>query len=257
MNAHEELLDSVAVYALGALSKSQAAAVRAHLRTCTECRAEYDALRPAVDALALSAEACTDGRTGPAPSALLKARVLRTVRQESRSDSATRSPGRLSWPALTVAAAAIVLAVWTAALNLILRSDLTQTHDQLAQLKVQITGTNRRLAAQKIMIADVMNADAKRFPVSGGEVIRRNDHLYIAMDGMRPPPKGHVYQAWTQSNGSRKMSASITFMPDRAGVALVSLPVNAATVAAVAVSVEPEGGSKAPTTKPEFVVKLS
>lgn len=256
MNAHDEFLDAVAVYALGALSKSEAAAVRAHLRSCAQCRAEYDALRPAVDALALSAEACTDSRTGPAPSQLLKARLLRTVRQES-SDRGLRAQGRLSWPGFVVAAAAIVLALWTTASNLMLRSDLAQTRDQMAQLHTQIVGANRRLAAQKIMIADVMNADAKRFPVTGGEVIRRDDHVYIAMRGMPAPPKGHVYQAWTQSNGAQKMSPSITFAPDRSGVALVYLPVNAATIAAVAVSVEPEGGSKAPTTKPEFVVKLT
>jgi len=256
MNPHEELLDAVAVYALGALPKSEAATVRAHLRTCAQCRAEYDSLRPAVDALALSAEACTDGRTGPVPSQLLKARLLRTVRQES-SAPAPRAQGRLSWPGLVVAAAAIMLAVWTTVSNLMLRSDLSSDRDQLAQLHTQIVGANRRVAAQKIMIADVMNADAKHFPVSGGEVIRRNDRLYIAMHGMPPPPKGHVYQAWTQSNGAQKMSPSITFAPDRSGVALVYVPVNAATIAAVAVSVEPEGGSKAPTTKPEFVVKLS
>jgi anti-sigma-K factor RskA len=77
------------------------------------------------------------------------------------------------------------------------------------------------------------------------------------MDGMPMPPKGHVYQAWTQHVGAQKMAPSITFMPDRSGVALVSLPMNASAIAAVAVSVEPEGGSKAPTTKPEFVVKLT
>ncbi|MBV8364599.1 MAG: anti-sigma factor [Candidatus Eremiobacteraeota bacterium] len=88
-------------------------------------------------------------------------------------------------------------------------------------------------------------------------MIRRNDHLYIAMDGMPLPPKGHVYQAWTEHVGAQKMAPSVTFMPDRSGVALVSLPVNASTVAAIAVSVEPDGGSKAPTTKPEFVVKLT
>ena len=130
MNAHDELLDSVAVYALGSLPKSEAAAVRAHLRTCAQCRAEYDVLRPAVDALSLSAEACIDGRSGPAPSHLLKARVMRTVQQESRTQPMAQTKWRPSWPAMIVAAAAIVLAVWTTAMNLMLRSDLTQALEQ-------------------------------------------------------------------------------------------------------------------------------
>ena len=257
MSTHDELLDSIAVYALGSLPRGEAATVRAHLRTCPQCREEYDALRPAVDALALSAEACTDGRSGPVPSQLLKARIMRTVQQESRPQTVAQSRVRPSWPAMIVAAAAIVLAVVTTANNLIMRSDLAQTREQLAQVQTQNAGINRRLAAQRIMIADVMDTSAKRFPVTGGQVIRRNDHLYIAMDGMPLPPKGHIYQAWTEHVGAQKMAPSITFMPDRSGVALVSLPVNASTVAAIAVSVEPDGGSKAPTTKPEFVVKLT
>jgi len=257
MNTHDELLDSVAVYALGSLPKSEVAAVRAHLRTCTQCRAEYDALRPAVDALALSAEACIDGRSGPVPSHLLKARIMRTVRQESRTPAAVQTKWRPSWPAMIVAAAAIVLAVWTTATNLMLRSDLAQTREQLATLEAQNRIAAQRIAAQRTMIADVMDTRAKRFLVTGGQVIVRNDRIYIAMDGMPMPPKGHVYQAWCHRSGAKTMSPSITFMPDRSGVALVSLPVNASAIAAVAVSVEPEGGSKAPTTKPEFVVKLS
>jgi len=37
----------------------------------------------------------------------------------------------------------------------------------------------------------------------------------------------------------------------------VQLPVNASGLAAVALSVEPEGGSKAPTSKPTFIQPLS
>ena len=57
MNQHDAMLDDVAVYALGALPPAQAQAVRAHLDTCAECAAEYRRLKPAVDAVAYSAEA--------------------------------------------------------------------------------------------------------------------------------------------------------------------------------------------------------
>jgi anti-sigma-K factor RskA len=37
----------------------------------------------------------------------------------------------------------------------------------------------------------------------------------------------------------------------------VPVPVDASTIAAVAVSIEPDGGSKQPTSTPTFVLKLS
>src|SRR5947207_274170 len=64
MNAHDTMLDDVAVYALGALPPKEAAAVRGHIATCAECAAEYRRLKPAVDAVAYSAEACADSASG-------------------------------------------------------------------------------------------------------------------------------------------------------------------------------------------------
>jgi anti-sigma-K factor RskA len=46
-------------------------------------------------------------------------------------------------------------------------------------------------------------------------------------------------------------------VPNRNGVAFVPVPVNASSIAAIAISVEPDGGSKQPTSKPTFVLKLS
>ena len=77
MMSHDEMLDNVALYALGALSPREAAEVAAHLQTCEECRAEYALLRPAVTAVGYSAEA--DALT-EAPSVLLKARLMKQVR---------------------------------------------------------------------------------------------------------------------------------------------------------------------------------
>jgi anti-sigma-K factor RskA len=66
-------------------------------------------------------------------------------------------------------------------------------------------------------------------------------------------PPGKVYQAWTLPAGSKKMAPSVTFTP-KGGRILLRLPVNASRIAAVAVSVEPAGGSPQPTSKPVFVV---
>ncbi|MDQ6929902.1 MAG: anti-sigma factor [Candidatus Eremiobacteraeota bacterium] len=258
MNAHDAELDMIAVYALGALRASEAATVRAHIKSCDECRAEYDELRPAVNALAVSAQASPAPGTATYPSDLLKARVMKTVRAES-DRSAERPRRSVVWPAYIVAAASIVLALWATGSNMLVKSQMQQSQDQVALLSQQVKSANGTIAGEKTMVADLMNADSHRFAVANGEVVMHGERIYIAMHGMPMPPKGHVYQAWMLHSGAKEMTPGTTFMPDpeRGGVAVVSLPPHAKTFAAVAVSIEPEGGSKAPTTKPEFIVKLT
>ena len=259
-SAHDDMLDLVAVYALGSLPPGEAARVRAHIKTCAECRAEYEALRPAVNAVATSAEACSDAATGTTfPSQLIKARVMKTVRGEALRGSQASSqkrPRAIVWPAYVVAAASVALSIWATGSNFLMETKLHSQEEQVAQLTSQVRAGNATTAAQKMMIADLMNSDSQRYSVANGEVVRHGDRVYIAMHSMPMPPKGHVYQAWMLHKGAKEMTPGATFMPEAGGVAVVSLPPHASTMEAVAVSVEPEGGSKAPTTKPEFVVKF-
>jgi anti-sigma-K factor RskA len=238
MTSHDEFLDSVAAYALGLLPASEAAAVANHLQTCERCRDEYRYVRPAVTAVAYSAEACTDASTGAVvASPLLKARVMNAVRAEAARRRAPRV-----WPAYLLAAACLAIAILTGLANLSLNGRLQR---ELAQS-----------AAQTQIIADLTAPDSQRHGFGLGEVITHGDRLYIAMHDLPTPPSGHVYQAWTLAKGAKSVAPSVTFNPAAGGVALVRLPEAATAIAAVAVSVEPEGGSKQPTTKPIAVVRI-
>jgi anti-sigma-K factor RskA len=106
-------------------------------------------------------------------------------------------------------------------------------------------------------LADLTSTDSQHYAVNGGDVVRHGNRLYIAMEAMGMPPHGKVYQAWLMHNGAKQMTPSVTFMPDRNGIAVIHIPAQASQIAMVAVSMEPEGGSKQPTSKPTFVVKLS
>jgi anti-sigma-K factor RskA len=81
--------------------------------------------------------------------------------------------------------------------------------------------------------------------------------MYLTLAKLPPLPRGKVYQAWTLPKGAKAVQPSLTFSPNADGVAVVALPVDASKVGAVAVSVEPEGGSKTPTTTPTFVRPIS
>lgn len=262
MNAHDEMLDNVAVYALGAMPPEQARAVRDHLATCAECREEYSALKPAVDAVGVSAEACADaasaaGSVAP-PGPLLKKRIMQQIRPNVAQMRAVRP---IVWPAYAVAAACLIAALVSGVINMSLNSQLRDANAKVAQLNSHASASSRELARQRTELADLIAPDSQHYPVSGsgasGEVVKHGSRLYIAMNALAPPPKGKVYQAWTLRAGAAKMSPSVTFVPDSSGVALVPVPTSAASVVAVAVSVEPDGGSKQPTSTPTFVLKLS
>jgi anti-sigma-K factor RskA len=238
MISHDEMLDNVAAYALGLLPASEAAAVAAHMETCESCREEYRFLHPAVTALAYSAEASADPATGAtAASPLMKARIMKQVRSEA-------APRRTTWvwPAYAVAAACLAIAIATGLVDLSLNGKLDRDRAQSA--------------VQAQTIADLTAPDARRHRFAGGEVLTHGDRLYLTMHGLPAPPAGHVYQAWTLAKGAKKVAPSKTFEPSAGGVAVVPLPEAATTLAAVAVSVEPAGGSMQPTTKPIALVTL-
>lgn len=256
MIPHEELLDSVAVYALGALPPDEARAVREHLEECEECRREYRALAPAAAAVGYSAEACEDATSGAVapPGPLLKKRIMAQIRPNVGELRAVRP---IVWPAYAVAAACLALALVMSIVNISLNEEMRTSQAQLAQMNRHSAALMRDLDYQRTELADLIAPDSERYAVNNGEVLRHGSRIYIAMSSLPAPPRGKVYQAWTLRDGASQMTPSVTFVPNSAGVAVVSIPGNNAHVAAVAVSVEPDGGSKQPTSKPTFVLKFT
>ena len=114
----------------------------------------------------------------------------------------------------------------------------------------------RRNAEQSQTIADLTASNASRYRFGNGEVLAHGPRLYLAMRALPAPPPGKVYQAWTLPKGSKKMAPSLTFRPSPGGLTVIRLPESAERVSAVAVSVEPEGGSKQPTSTPIAVTPL-
>jgi anti-sigma-K factor RskA len=232
---HDSVLDDVAVYALGTLPAAEAQRVRLHMASCEECRAEYAALTPTVAAVAGAAQASE-------ASPLIKARIMREVRP-SRASRAN------VWPAYFAAAACFALAVASVLYSVSLNDRLHATQASLAH-------QNAHVAQDEAMLADLASDSAQRFPVRGGEAVRAGGRLYLAMHDLPPAPNGKVYQAWTLPRGSKTMVPSVTFAPDKRGVALVAVSSDAGNDVAVAVSVEPPGGSKQPTSAPVLLAHL-
>jgi hypothetical protein len=250
---HEEMLDLVAVAALGALPAADLRFVTLHLAACAECRAEYDALRPAADAVGLIAEEPVDTLR----SARMKKRLLAAIAPTATARRAPAASGGLIWSSSLVAAAAVVFALVSTVQDIRLRSDLANAQRTTSQLQTRVAETQRTNENERDMLADLFAANAKRYTVADGEVVARGSHVYFALRALPALPKGKVYQAWTLAKGAKTVAPSVTFTPNASGSAVVQLPADAAALAAVALTVEPEGGSKAPTSKPSFIQPLS
>ena len=263
MIGHDDaLLDDVALLALGVLPRAEAERVAAHVRSCAMCRAEYAELRATADMIGFAATESlpADEMT----SARRKNRVMNAVRGGNGEFAGAAAPAatdvsqptpidarrRRPYLAFGAAAAAAVIALASITSNIGLRRSLSREQSQVTALKAR-TGT------LDSALAEVVAPDSKRFAVPGGQVITRGGRVFVALRDLPSPGPGKVYQAWTLANGAKAVAPSLTFIPDPGGIAVIELPESAANIAAVAVSVEPAGGSKAPTTKPTFIRKLS
>jgi hypothetical protein len=283
MMAHDDdFQDSIALLALGVLPEAEATPVAAHVRGCAACRAAYADLRAAADLVGYAAEAAA-GRLDELRAARLKSRVMTAVRNDlaatappappvaapaaprradPRPETAERSGG--PWFAYLAAAAAFALAVLTGVDDLRLRSAKARDTAQIALLQERAESEASVAAAARSRardlderLAQVTGPGSKFFAVAGGEVVTADGHVIIALRHAPPLPPGKVYQAWTLRRGAKRVAPSITFVPDARGMTVIELPEAAADLVAVAVSIEPAGGSTSPTSAPAFVRKLS
>jgi len=106
-DSHQQLRELLGAYVLGHLDASQADAVRAHLASCDQCRAEVAELTPVATALAVARPSAA-GSTGQVPEELATRMdaVIQIEARRRRRSKVVRSVG-----AVLVAASVIVLMV--------------------------------------------------------------------------------------------------------------------------------------------------
>jgi anti-sigma factor RsiW len=276
---NEDIHSLVGAYAVDAVDDSERAGFEAHLATCAECRAEVDSLRGAATSLAAIGDT-------PAP-ASLKAALMRDIAsvrplpplvdrqghddgdqppaqdpdqardrqpsapaEETGTDAPRPAPDELRarrqrrtgsshrvrrWLAGAAAAAAIVVGgiVW-------------QPWDQgTPQTSVS--------ASQQVLQA----RDARSYTDRSTTIVRSASLGKAVLRGtLPPPPAGKVYQLWLQRPDGTMAGAGL--ISDVGGVRDgVVLQGDAATAKGAGITLEPAGGSDAPTTTPLALVSFS
>ncbi len=234
MSDHDLDLEQTALFALGCLNQEEAQAARRHLMNCTLCSDEYALLAPTGDALALSAESGAQEYTLP----------LRRVKKKLLAQIKPAKTTQFRWYQ-GIAAIACCIAIGASFWAYTRKSDDIHPTSQSADV---------RLSPQTVAL--LLAPGTKRYPLAHGTVLIDNHGLYLILTRLPALPPGHVFQAWTLAKGAKKMQPDRIFTDSLDDLTAIQLMANPATTSAVALSIEPSGGSLQPTTPALFVRRV-
>jgi len=275
----------VAAYAAGALEDDERADVQEHLDQCEVCRDDVRGFR---ETLAVLAEASAER-----PPARMREAVLARARTTPQlppltPEASTAGPGAVepgvveppvdggvggaqapsprrdrddgrsaAAPAQRRRATNTMFALAASALTLVALAAGTwgfTSADRLGDVRAQQAAVQRVLSAGDVVT--VSGTPQLAGGVQGDDVLvlasETADAALLLPAGLPAAPEGSTWQAWTVS-GDEAVSAGVFDVGEGEAVALGG---GVSGVEAVAVTLEPAGGSAAPTTDPVLVVPL-
>jgi anti-sigma-K factor RskA len=219
---HAPRSDDAAAYLLGALDAEEAAEFRAHSDSCAVCTAELERLGAPAAMLALAAPQLD------AP-ARLRRRVVSAARAERRAPA--REPRRQP-------------RAWARRLELVGAGGLAVG---LAIGAFVIGAASPGTTVIRARVASVSFWRGAMRPVAWLE--RSGSHAELVVDHLPQAPYGKVYEIWIERGGKPRPTDAL-FQPTSSGHADANVPGGVAGAAAVLVTAEPRGGTKAPTMAP-------
>ncbi|MGA2640599.1 MAG: anti-sigma factor [Spirochaetia bacterium] len=228
MNDEHSMRDLLPGYTLGILDEEEKNDVREHLSACASCRAELVSYREVTGRLA-AAVPDTELPAG------LEERIMRAIAAlRSRRRTTTRGVPRrrAPWPAFTALAA--ILAVALGVGNLLQWTSVLQP---------------RARGARARLTTALLSGTGEARDAYGTIVLEPSDNEgVLAVTGLRRLDPGHQYQLWLIKDGERRSGG--VFSPDAEGYGsmLLTVPRDFKDFHSFGVSIEPRGGSIAPTS---------
>ena len=238
-------------YAVDALDDAERAAFERHLAQCVDCQQEVASLR---EATALMAD---EAALTPPPE--LRASVLAGIKnirpippeapvegdagQEETTDVAPvlqMRPRRRRIAALVAVAAAIM----------VIAGGVAYQPWQDDSSRTTLSAADQVLAASDVKHVSIDFDDGSKATVFHSPSERRA--VLVARD-MAAPPRGKAFELWLQDESGGMTPAGLMKSP---GDKKILLKGDASKATGVGITVEPEGGSKKPTTKPIALFEL-
>jgi anti-sigma-K factor RskA len=272
---HAQIKDLIPLKALSQLDGDEARAVDEHLAAgCDECESELASFNQALAEMAI-AEAGADGpadRIWSRLQARLDAsRPAQRIEDRSARES-SRGRGFATMLGSAAAAAVVAIVVSYAFLNSRLRSDTSETSNEIAALTAKVIELQRnvdtagdQLAALEAKVAQTtdltlasLGPDARvvrlnslpAAPSANGTVAISHSQgtAMLEVSGLPPTPDDKEYEVWWIGEKQGPLRAGL-FEPLSHGVTIVSLdpPPPGEIVIASAITLEPRGGVEKPS----------
>lgn len=276
--SHEDYKEMLPLYSLSALEEAEESALKEHLTTCAECRAEFDQWCDTASALAYAAEPAE-------PSLELRSRIIenvgslngqsgtRNVGVSSRGTSESPNPAAgpasqdsnvihmpvRSWnlrQRILAIAASLAFVALLASLFVVwsrnqaleaevarLSSGLIETQDKLARLEQD----SEILNAPTLAVATLKGTEMAQKAQGKLMYDQKTGRAIFTASNMPQAPAGKAYQLWYLT-GNRALPGAV-FSIDESGRATMrdQLPPEARDATAFAVTLEPASGVNAPT----------
>lgn len=236
----EDLKDA---YVLGALPEEERAAFEEYLVAHPGRQAEVDDLGGVASLLALAPPE-------QEPPADLRRRVMDVVESESRTPRAARRRGPLAWlgdhAVLRNAAlgAAAVLLVGLLSWNVLLQQDVRSLRGEVEEAR----SAGRAQETRQIELGGTWAEQGAR-----AEVAALDGRSILVVEDMPSMPEDRTLQIWVIEGEDPEPAGLMQPAGDMAATPITT-PLEGAD--AVAVTVEPAGGSEKPTTDPVLVTEL-
>jgi anti-sigma-K factor RskA len=236
---HDDYKEMIPAHALSGLDAADERALSEHLENCAECRKELEDWQATAAALALAPDPAE-------PSPQVRERILSEVRKDRASTPEvipfTPTPRRNLWSSFG-SLGAIAAVVLFAALSI-----------GLAVLWRQ----NQRLKVANEFVELVNTPGAQVRELRGSDpgqsatvklAYDRNGRAILMASKLPSVPQGKAYQLWFIT-GNKPPVPGKTFVPDSSGNAVLKdeMPGDAVDANVFAITVEPAGGSSAPTS---------
>jgi anti-sigma-K factor RskA len=232
--------EQIELYVLGLLDDGETAAVERLLREDPAARRRVRELRDVVSALAYSVEPVE-------PSPDLKSRIMAAAHADLTPEPAPPAPpisladrreqrerGIARFTPWLVAAILAFALVASLAWNLELRSELD---DEFETTTYTVVGSGPAES------------------VAGALVVVDEDTAVLNLVDLQPLPPDRTYQVWLIHNGTPV--PNVLFVPNEDGIATVTIPGELDNYSTLAITVEPQTGSMAPTTNPIITSDLT
>ncbi|HEU0297176.1 MAG TPA: anti-sigma factor [Anaerolineales bacterium] len=241
LDLHASFRENIPAYALGALDAEEVAALESHLKTCASCQTELAEYRAVGDVLLTVIPP-------KEPSAALRRRL-----QNRLPSAQKRLRPRLNWSFSQVAMAAALVLLLVMNLYSIL---------QVRALQLEQAHLARQYRTGETVLSMLSYPTTQRLAINSDNVVgsllldEDRDIVALIVWNMPPLPENQTYQIWLIDPQDGRVSAGI-FRPegDRAYTTQIVFPKQSlSNFTGIGVTVEPAGGSEAPTGDRVFKV---